>query len=196
MPRTWAAKAAAPAPTRAGRILEFWECLTPPAHTAPRCRPPATGAHAPCAACPKRTCCCLPHLCQQNTFCRDKAFVFAFFFLQESGAGIGFRLLSGTRMLVLRDPQEQFGGRGGLFSQEMSAASPVTFIPLRFPPPQRLVGTHPTSTPQSISRDSPNPARRRPGEGATGSDVPSTATSLAFPRGQDTAGVWGVTPAA
>lgn len=172
MPRTWAAKAAAPAPTRAGRILEFWECLTPPAHTAPRCRPPATGAHAPCAACPKRTCCCLPHLCQQNTFCRDKAFVFAFFFLQESGAGIGFRLLSGTRMLVLRDPQEQFGGRGGLFSQEMSAASPVTFIPLRFPPPNVWWAPTPHLLPNPSPGIPPTPPGGAPERGLQGPMFP------------------------
>ena len=40
--RSWA-----PAPTGAGRILEFWECLTPPGtHAAPRGQPQSRGSRA------------------------------------------------------------------------------------------------------------------------------------------------------
>ena len=89
--RSWA-----PAPTGAGRILEFWECLTPPGtHAAPRGQPQSRGL----PRCSQPGCgltASVPHLPQQNVFRKDTAFIFVF--SQEWGTGIGLRLLALTRM--------------------------------------------------------------------------------------------------
>lgn len=68
-----------PAPTGAGRILEFWECLTPPGtHTAPAASPSPGGsraAHSPGADLLGPP---TPHLSQQN-ISQGQGFYFCFF---------------------------------------------------------------------------------------------------------------------
>lgn len=113
LPRTWAAAAAAPAPTGAGRILEFWECLTPPAHTSPAAGLSPGGSRAARSPPGADSLLASPPLPAENTSQRR-----AFVFLQEWGAGIGLCLLARTRMSGLRDPRKKFEERGGLFFQE------------------------------------------------------------------------------
>lgn len=154
LPRTSAAAAAAPAPTGAGRILEFWECLTPPStHTAPRCQPQPRGL-------PRRLqprCGLAAGSPSRIHFARTGLL---FLFSRRNGGG-GQVLVSGCShglgcLSAQRSEGEICGERGLVLLRTCQLLPPSTTYPFD----KGLAGIH--LLPQILLQGSPNPARKLP----------------------------------
>lgn len=190
MPRTWAAAAATPAPTGATRILEFWECLTPPGtHTAPRCQPQPQGL--PRRSQPAR--CGLaagsPTSLSRTHFARTG--LLFLFFPQEWGAG----MVSGCSrrrlgsLCAQRAEAEIGGARGLVFPTTCQLLPPSPPYPFD----KGLAGIHPAPPPPNLSPGFSQPLQKAPQDGGwrlQGPIFSTPSTSLVFPSSSPGPGAW------
>lgn len=161
-----------------------------PRHTnRPPLPAPAPGAPAPLAARPVRACCWLPHLSQQNTLRKDRAFIFVF--PQEWGAG----MVSGCSrrrlgsLCAQRAEAEIGGARGLVFPTTCQLLPPSPPYPFD----KGLAGIHPAPPPPNLSPGFSQPLQKAPQDGGwrlQGPIFSTPSTSLVFPSSSPGPGAW------
>lgn len=161
-----AAAAAAPAPIGARRILEFWECLTPPVHTPP----PAAGlspegsraARSP----PGVDLLLAPSPLPAESTLQGPGFCFCFFCWSKRQV-LGSGCSHGLACLCSEIPKRNLRDEGVLIFQEPVSCFPRHPLIVLAPPDVWLASTR-TSSPRYTSRDSPKPSRKCPGADSGG----------------------------
>lgn len=153
LPRPWAAAAAAPARAGAGRMLEFWECLTPP----PPAQTPCPRRGLPRRARPARCGLAGAPTSPGRRTLRGTRLLFLFFWTGGGGGGpvLGSGCLRGLGCKGSEIPGRNLRGEGACFSKNLPAASPVT--PYPFDSPRCLADPPRTASPRPTARDPPTP---------------------------------------